>query len=274
MSAVGLGAMPMSLEGRPDEAQSIRTIHAALDAGVTLIDTADSYCINRAETGHNERLIAKALRSWSGDRDSILVATKGGHYRPGDGSWLVDGRPGYVRQACEGSLSALGVEAIDLYQYHRPDPKVPWAESVGVLQDLKDEGKIRMAGVSNANEARIDEAMSVAEIVSVQNELSPAFRTSEGELARCEARALAFLAWSPLGGIAGAPDLGRKHPAFAAVAGERGVSPHQVTLAWLLAKSPVCIPIPGSSRPETILDSLAAADLELTDEELALLEAA
>lgn len=264
----------MSLEGRPDEARSIRTIHAALDAGVTLIDTADAYCINRAETGHNERLIAKALRTWSGDRDSVMVATKGGHYRPGDGSWLIDGRPEYVRQACDASLKALEVDVIDLYQYHRPDPNVPWAESVGVLEDLKREGKIRLAGVSNASEERIDEALSVAEVVSVQNELSPAFRSSEEELRHCEDKGLAFLAWSPLGGIAGAPGLASKHPEFAAVGEARGVSPHQVTLAWLLAKSPVCIPIPGSSRPETILDSIAAADLVLTEEELARLDRA
>jgi aryl-alcohol dehydrogenase-like predicted oxidoreductase len=274
VSAIGLGAMPMSLEGRPPEKRSIATIHAALDAGVTLIDTANSYCISTSETGHNERLVAKALRSWSGDIDSVLVATKGGHYRPGDGSWQVDGRPESVKKACEGSLRDLGRDVIDLYQYHRPDPEVPWAESVGALKELKDEGKIKMAGVSNADEEQIAEAQAIAGIVSVQNELSPDYRASEGELELAAAKGLAFLAWSPFGGISRAPQLAEKHPMLAEVAKEHGVSPHQVVLAWMLAKSPNLVPIPGASRPETILDSLKAASLKLDPDELARLDGA
>ena len=272
VSAIGLGGMPMSIEGRPGEGQSIRTIHAALDAGVTLLDTADSYHLHAGEVGHNERLIARALREWPGDSDSVLVATKGGHLRPGDGSWTVDGSPEHLRAACEASLRALGVETIGLYQFHRPDPRVPYAESVGTLAELQREGKIRMAGISNATVAQIDEARGIVDIVSVQNEFSPAFRSSAGELEHCHRLGLAFLPWSPLGGISSAGDLGDAHRAFAGVAAEHGVSPQRVALAWELAQAPEVIPIPGSTRPETILDSLAAVDLELDDAELAQLD--
>ena len=160
MSQIGLGAMQLSIDGRPDHEQGVATIHAALDAGVTLIDTADAYCLNDTETGHNERLVAEALRSWGGDTSDVLVATKGGHIRPG-GRWEVDGSPEHLRSACDASLAALGVEAIGLYQFHRPDPSVPYVESVGALRDLLDAGKIRMAGISNANPDQIREAQEV-----------------------------------------------------------------------------------------------------------------
>src|SRR3954451_7885073 len=143
--AIGLGAMPMSIEGRPDEDRSIRTIHAALDAGVTLIDTADAYHIGADDVGHNESLIARALATYGGDTSGVVVATKGGHLRPGDGSWTVNGSPAYLQQACGEALKRLGVDTIGLYQYHRPDPKVPYAEALGALRDLLDAGKIRMA---------------------------------------------------------------------------------------------------------------------------------
>ncbi len=203
VSAIGLGEMPLSIEGRPDRAQALATIHASLDAGVTLIDTADAYALGVHEHGHGEELVAEALATYGGRTDDVLVATKGGHRRPGDGTWTVHGDPAYVKQACEASLKALGVEAIGLYQYHRPDPKVPWADSVGALADLLDEGKIIMAGVSNATVARIDEAQRVlgGRLVSVQNEFSPRFRSSEEELEHCEKIGIAFLPWSPLGGI-------------------------------------------------------------------------
>jgi aryl-alcohol dehydrogenase-like predicted oxidoreductase len=271
VSCLGLGAMPMSLEGRPDESQSIRTIHAALDAGVTLIDTADAYCINGDETGHNERLIAKALSTWAGGAD-VLVATKGGHYRPGDGSWQVNGRPEYLKQACIASLKALGVESIGLYQYHRPDPEVPYAESIGALKELQEEGKIQLAGVSNASNDQIEEARSIVDLASVQNEFSPKSRAARAELDHCADAGIAFLPWSPLGGMGDASELGEAHDEFADVAQERGVSPHQVALAWQLALGEHVIPIPGASRPETILDSLGAADLQLSNEELARLD--
>ena len=273
VSAIGLGEMPMSLAGRPDEAQSIRTIHAALDAGVTLIDTADAYCIDETEVGHGERLVAKALAAWPGDRDRVVVATKGGHTREG-GEWNLDGRPEYLRQACEASLRALGVEAIGLYQFHRPDPKVPFAESVGTMAELKDAGKVRLVGLSNVSVDQIRQARQLVQVASVQNEFSPRFRRSEGELAFCAAEGIAFLPWSPLGGIGRGRELGGRHRAFGEVAEAHGVSAQQVALAWQLAKAPAVIPIPGSSRPETITDSAAAAGLRLSDDELARLDRA
>ncbi len=275
VSAIGLGGMPMSIEGRPGEDRSIATIHAALDAGVTFIDTADAYHMRAGETGHNERLIAKALASYSGDTTDVLVATKGGHVRPGDGSWQVDGSPAHIKDAAEASLKALGVDAIGLYQFHRPDPKVPYAESIGALKDLLDEGKIRLAGISNATVEQIDIARQVlgaAKLASVQNQFSPAFRSSEDELRYCAELGVAFLPWSPLGGIARADQLGSRHAAFQQVADAHGVSPQQVTLAWMLAKAPVVIPIPGASRPASITDSAQAADLSLTPAEFKTLD--
>ncbi len=271
VSAIGLGGMPMSIEGRPDEARSIATIHAALEAGVTLIDTADAYHLHADDVGHNEELIARALRTWGGDTSDVLVATKGGHLRPGDGSWTQDGRPEYLKEAVKASARRLGVEAIGLYQFHRPDPRVPYADSVGAIRDLLDEGVIELAGISNASVAQIDEANEVlgGRLVSVQNQFSPAFRSSLGELEHCAALGIAFLPWSPLGGIARAGAVGERHDAFQRVADAHGVSPQQVALAWELALAPVVIPIPGASRPESIRDSVRAVELELTADELA-----
>jgi aryl-alcohol dehydrogenase-like predicted oxidoreductase len=271
VSAIGLGGMPMSIEGRPDEERSIRTIHAALDAGLTLIDTADAYHLQAGETGHNERLIAKALASYGGDTSAVLVATKGGHIRPGDGSWTLDGSPAHLREAAEASLKALGVDSIGLYQFHRPDPKVPYEESVGAVKELLDTGKIRLAGISNASVEQIDIARRIlgeGNLASVQNQFSPSFRSSEPELRHCAAHGIAFLPFSPLGGISRAGQLGQRHGAFQEVATARGVSPQQVALAWMLAKAPVVIPIPGASRPESVIDSAAAADLVLSGAEL------
>jgi aryl-alcohol dehydrogenase-like predicted oxidoreductase len=268
--------MPMSIEGRPDEGRSIATIHAALDAGVTLIDTADAYHLKAGETGHNERLIAKALATYGGDTSDVLVATKGGHIRPGDGSWTVDGSPEHLRQAAEASLKALGVEAIGLYQFHRPDPKVPYAESVGAIRELLDAGKIRLAGISNTTIEQIDIARRIlgeGNLASVQNQFSPAFRSSEPELRHAAELGIAFLPFSPLGGSGRAGQLGTRHTAFQEVADAHGVSPQQVALAWMLALAPVVIPIPGASRPESVTDSAKAADLVLTDAEVSRLSA-
>ncbi len=275
VSAVGLGEMPLSIEGRPDRERAIRTIHASLDAGVTLIDTADAYALNLDEHGHGERLVAEALASYGGDSSDVLVATKGGHRRPGDGSWTVHGQPEYLRQACDASLRTLGVEAIGLYQFHRPDPSVPYADSVGVLAELLDAGKIAMAGISNATVAQIDEAQRVLDdrLVSVQNEFSPVFRSSEDELAHCERLGVAFLAWSPLGGIGQADRIEHDHPAFAEVGQAHGLSAPQTVLAWMLAKGDRVIPIPGSSRPETATASAAVNSVELSDDEVARLDA-
>jgi aryl-alcohol dehydrogenase-like predicted oxidoreductase len=262
---IGLGEMPLSLKGRPDEDRAIRTIHAALDAGVNLIDTADAYAYDEHDVGHGERLIAKALR---GRRDGVIVATKGGHTRRGQ-SWEVDGRPEHIRAACEASLRALETDRIDLYQYHRPDPRVPYAESIGAFKQLQDEGKVRWVGVSNANVEQLSQALTIVGLVSVQNQLALNYTSpiAKGELAFSTERGLAFLPWSPLGGIGRAGGTERV-AAVTAAAEAHGVSPQRVALAWLLALSPAVIPIPGSSRPETIADSAAAAELQLSDNEV------
>jgi aryl-alcohol dehydrogenase-like predicted oxidoreductase len=274
VSAIGLGGMPLSIQGRPDRERAVATIHAALDAGITLIDTADAYSLTHNDFGHNEVLIAEAVDSYGGDTSGVLVATKGGHTRNADGSWGLNGTPAYLKQACEASLKNLGAEAIGLYQFHRPDPDVPTSESVGAIRDLLDAGKIRYAGVSNFDPAQIREAQEIlgGRLASVQNEFSPAFRSSEPELELCAELGIAFLPWSPLGGIGKAGDLGSKFAAFAEVGQQRGVSPQQVCLAWMLAKAPVVIPIPGSSRPASIQDSAQAVDLRLSAEEIAKLD--
>ena len=276
VSAIGLGGMPMSIEGRPDEARSVATIHAALDLGVTFFDTADAYHLTATDVGHNESLLAQAIASWGGDTSSVLVATKGGHLRPGDGSWTVNGRPEYLKQAAEASLKRLGGEAIGLYQFHRPDPEVPYADSVGAIRDLLDAGTIRQAGISNANPEQIRLAQEIlgGRLVAVQNQFSPAFRSSEPELELCDDLGIAFLPWSPLGGITSAGALGDRFAAFGRVAADRGITPQVVCLAWEMAKSPRVIPIPGASRPESITNSVQAAELTLTADELSTLDAA
>jgi aryl-alcohol dehydrogenase-like predicted oxidoreductase len=223
--------------------------------------------------GHNESLIAKALRSWGGNTADVMVSTKGGHLRPGDGTWYVDGRPEYIKRAAEASLARLGGDAIDLYHHHRPDPAVPYGDSIGAIRDLLDAGTIRLAGISNATPAQIREASEIlgGRLASVQNQYSPAFRSSQAELDLCTELGIAFLSWSPLGGIKSAADLGTRFAPFQQVADAHGVSPQVVTLAWHLAASPRVIPIPGASRPESIRDSARAADLTLSAEELTIL---
>ncbi|MCW2534789.1 MAG: putative aryl-alcohol dehydrogenase [Modestobacter sp.] len=276
VGAVGLGAMPLSSkEDRPSPDEAVAVVHAALDAGVTLIDTADAYAHTEAEFGHNESIVARALASWSGDTSTVLVATKGGHTRRG-ADWELDGTAAYLRRACEASLRRLGVDAIGLYQFHRPDPATPWEESMGALRQLADDGLIRMAGISNADVGQIDAARAIVgdALVSVQNEFSPSFRSSAGELAHCARHGLAFLPWSPFGGISAAKSLDATAAEFAAVAEELGVSVYRVTVAWHLAQADVVLPIPGASRPESIVDSAAGADLQLTPDQLARLDAA
>lgn len=278
VSAVGLGAMPLSIEHRPDEARALATVHAALDAGVTFIDTADSYHWHADEVGHNELLIARALARYGGDTSDVLIGTKGGRGRPGDGSWTVTGTPAHLKRAAEASAKRLGVDAIGLYQLHKPDPAVPWAESVGALRELLDAGTVRAAGISNVTVGQIREARQILGdgLVSVQNQYSPAVRDSEAELELSADLGLAFLPWSPLGGISRSSLDGPSGPssigtAFHRVAAEHGVSPQQVALAWLLSRSPAVIPVPGASRPASISDSARAAELVLSAGELELL---
>jgi aryl-alcohol dehydrogenase-like predicted oxidoreductase len=274
VGAIGLGGMPMSVRERNDESLALRTIHTALDAGVTLIDTADAYSVDEETFGHNEELISRALQKYGNGADDVLVATKGGHTRRGT-EWHLDGRPEYLREACVGSLRRLGVEVIGVYQHHRPDPKVDYAETMGGLKELLDEGLVASVGISNANPDQIRLALEILGdgLVSVQNEFSPRFRSSQPELDLCTELGIAFLPWSPLGGMSRADELGDRFTAFAEVSARYGVSPQQVALAWELAKSPVVIPIPGASRVESVTDSVAAADLELDAADIALLDA-
>jgi aryl-alcohol dehydrogenase-like predicted oxidoreductase len=266
--------MHLSIQDRPPEAQGIRVIHAALDAGVTLIDTADVYCLDHRDIGHNERLVARALESWQGDRDQVIVATKGGVTRPA-GRWETDGRPEHLRAACERSLEALGVDRIDLYQLHAPDPKVPLTESVGALAELQKAGKIRWIGLSNVSVAQIREAETVARVTSVQNRLNPFFREAlaEGVVAYCGERGMGFLAYSPTGG----GRLNHKlpaHPILQPMAARLGVTPHALVLAWVLSRSETTIVIPSARTVEHALDSIGAADLHLNEADLAAITAA
>ncbi|MEL4358735.1 MULTISPECIES: aldo/keto reductase [unclassified Luteococcus] len=277
VSAIGMGCMPLSMarDPQPSEEQAVATVHAALDAGITFFDTADIYAPSWDQMGHNECVVAKALRGVSG-REKLVVATKGGITR-GDGeTWGRDGSKEYLRKALEASLRALEVDCIDLYQWHRPDRWKVYGEVVQHFADFQQEGLIKAVGISNANVEEIEVAQQVlgeGGLVSVQNEFSPKFRCSADELTHCDQHGIAFLPWSPLGGCAGgATEVGQRYQAFGDVAREHGVSPQQVVLAWELAKSQHVIPIPGASRPESITDSAKAAELELTDEEMARLD--
>ena len=277
IGAIGLGLMTFDQSGSQPREQLAETVRAALDAGVTLFDTADAYGPGEEKgaeaQGANERLIASLLDEL-GVRDQVLLATKGGHVRTAGGDWDTDSSEAHLKEAVDSSLRRLGVEQIALWQHHRPDPNVPYDEVIGTLKEIADSGKVRMIGLSNADPDQILAAHTVLgdALVSVQNQFSPAFRGSRPEIDVCDQLGLAFLPWSPLGGLSDAKQLADKHPAFADVAAERGVSPQQVALAWELAQSPVVIPIPGAKRPESIRDSAAAAELELSAEELARLD--
>ncbi|KAJ1684135.1 hypothetical protein LUZ63_020704 [Rhynchospora breviuscula] len=273
VGAIGLGLMTFDQDGAAPREQLKATITAALDAGVTLFDTADAYGhgdLGGDAMGANERLVAGLLDEL-GVRDRVLLATKGGHVRTEGGGWDTDSTPEHLREAVVGSLQRLGVDQIALWQHHRPDPDVPYDEVIGTLKEIHDSGKVARVGLSNADPDQIRAAHAVLgdALASVQNQFSPAFRSSAPEIEVCEELGLAFLPWSPLGGLNSAKGLGEEHPAFAEVASERGVSPQQVALAWELAQSPCVIPIPGAKRPESVTDSAAAADLQLTPAEVA-----
>jgi aryl-alcohol dehydrogenase-like predicted oxidoreductase len=267
VGAIGLGLMTFDQSGTQPREQLAETVRAAVDAGVTLFDTADAY-------GPGDELGADAQGA-NEQRDQVVLATKGGHVRTDGGGWATDSRPEHLHAAVDASLKRLGVDQIALWQHHRPDPDVDYAEVIGTLGEIAASGKVRMVGLSNADPQQIraaHEALGGA-LVSVQNQFSPAFRSSRPEIDVCEELGLAFLPWSPLGGLSDAKALADKHPAFQEVADARGVSAQQVALAWELAQSPVVLPIPGAKRPQSVRDSAAAADLQLTDDELARLDA-
>lgn len=278
---IGLGAMPFSMGAnvKPPRQQAIETVHAALASGVELIDTADIYAPSWNEMGHNELIVAEALRSYADDKSGVVVATKGGITRGEGESWGRNGSADYLRGAIERSLGNLGVDQIDLYYWHRPDRTIRYSETVEALASFKQEGLIREIGLSNANVEELELARQVlgdGGLAAVQNEFSPKFHhTSKAELDWCAANQVAFLPWSPLGGT-GAPaaTVGEKYPILAEVAGAYGVSPQQVTLAWELSLGQHVIPIPGASRPGSIQDSAQATQLRLTPDEISLLSKA
>lgn len=268
VSVVGYGGMHLSLTERPPESESVRVIQASLDAGMTLIDTADAYCLDASDTGHNERLIARALREWPGPRENILVATKGGIIRIG-GRWDRDGSPAHLRSACEASLKSLGVERIALYQLHAPDPAVPFEESVATLADLQRAGKVRWIGLSNVSVEEIRRAQQIVPIASVQNRLNPFFREAlgGGVVEYCGAHGIAFLAYSPTGG----GRLTRKlpeHPVLADIGRRLGVTTHAVCLAWVLAQGRTVATIPSARKLSHTLDSASAGSLMLSGADL------
>lgn len=263
--AVGFGGMPLSIQGRPPEEQGRAVLHAAIDAGMTLIDTADVYCMDDSDIGHNERLIASALAE-RGDRDSIRVATKAGLRRP-RGAWTNDGTPQHIREACELSLRALQTERIWLYQFHAPDPKVPFEKSIEAFASLHRDGKFEHFGLSNVSVAQIEQASRILPVKSVQNRLNPYFRESIGVAKACAERKITFLAYSPVGG----GRLAKKLPMFKVlqdIARAHETSVHAVTIAWVRAQADSVVPIPAARKVEHAVDSAGAAALVLTPDEL------
>ena len=265
VNRLGYGAMRLTgpgIWGEPrDPEEARRVLRRAVELDVNFIDTADSY-----GPEVSERLIAETLRPYPA---GLVIATKGGLLRDGPDAWRPDGRPSHLRQALEGSLKRLGLERIDLYQFHRPDPKVPYQESVGELVRLKEEGKIRHIGVSNVNEEQLDLALALTEIVSVQNRYNVLDRASEGVLNRCEQLGMAFLPWYPLG----AAQLTATGNRLATLASERGATPGQLALAWLLGRSRVMLPIPGTSSVAHLEENIAAAAMKLSHDDVELLAA-
>lgn len=266
--------MGLSTDPDRDDERSIAVLHGALDAGVTLLDTADAYCLDDEETGHNERLIARALSTWAGDRSRIIVATKGGMTRP-DGRWEPDGRGKHLRAACERSRVALGVDRIALYQLHAPDPRTPLSTSVRALAALQRDGLIERIGLSNVSVGQIEEARRLANISAIQVELSLWQDASilSGVVAYCIAHRLQLLAYRPLGGRR---QLARAsaHPVLNEIAAAHNVSPFDVALAWLTGLSDLIVPLPGVTRVETAVASARAQRFVLPDAHRDMLDAA
>ncbi len=233
MKPIGIGCMRLSTERDRDDARGVEVLHAALDAGVTFLDTADAYCLDDSEAGHNERLISRALSTWSGDRSRLVIATKGGLTRP-NGQWVPDGRARHLRESCERSLKALGVECIDLYQLHAPDPRVPLSTSVRALAALKDEGLVARLGLCNVNVGQIEEARHIADISAVQVELSVWHDENvlNGVVQYCITHDIQLIAYRPLGGARRVRQL-RHETVLREVAERHGATPAEIALAWL-----------------------------------------
>ena len=263
---LGFGAMRITgpgILGPPsDHDGALAVLRRALELGVNLIDTADSYGPHVSE-----ELIAEALYPYPQD---LLIATKGGLTRTGPGPWPPDGSPEHLREACEGSLRRLRLDTIELYQQHRPDPKVPYERSIAALKELQDEGKIRHIGVSNVSVDQLETAREIVEVVSVQNRFNLSDRHSQDVLERCEERGIAFFPWAPIA----MGELAEAGGPLDRIASEHDATPGQVALAWLLARSAAIVPIPGTSSVEHLEENLEAAKVQLTADELAELEGA
>jgi pyridoxine 4-dehydrogenase len=262
VNRLGFGAMRITgrgIWGPPaDHDEAVRVLRRAVELGVDFIDTADSY-----GPKVSEELIAEALAPYP---EGLAIATKGGFLRPGPNNWRPDGRPEHLREACEGSLARLRLEQIPVYQLHRVDPKVPLEDSVGELVALRDEGKIRHIGLSNVDPEQIERASALTPIVSVQNRYNPSDRASDAVVELAEAQGFAFIPWAPVGGYQPGEGEG-----LTAVAKRRGVSPVQVAIAWQLARSPQMVPIPGTSSVAHLEENVAAAAIDLSDDDLATL---
>ena len=262
VARLGFGAMRVTGPGiwgpPPDHDVAIAVLRRAVELGVTFIDTADAY-----GPDVSEELIAEALHPYP---DDVVIATKGGLVRPGPGKWDADGRPEHLRAACEGSLRRLRLEQIPVYQLHRPDPVVPFADSVGTLAELQREGKVRHVALSNVTVDELAEARAITPIVSVQNRFNSTDRSSDAVLDVCERDGIAFIPWAPVGGHR--PGHG---DGLDAVAARHDATPVQVALAWLLARSPVMVPIPGTGSVAHLDENVAAAGIQLTADDLALL---
>jgi aryl-alcohol dehydrogenase-like predicted oxidoreductase len=268
VGAIGLGGASWSLADVVDVAGAEATIAAALDAGVTYIDTAAAYT-TADEGAHNEKLIAGTLRRLG--RTDVLVGTKGGHYRTGN-TWPIDGRPESIRRDCEASLAALGVDALPLYFLHWPDPEVDFATSMGTLEELRQEGKIVRTGASNVTAEQLAVAMKITPLAAIQNNFSPFNLADRDLIAECEQLGITYVVYSPLGGPNRPRPLAEQLPGATARAAELGVSIQRLVLAWELSLSSAVLPVAGSTRPASIIDSAAASDLTLDDETLAVLE--
>ena len=267
VNAIGLGAMPLSIAGRPDEAQAYAVIAAFVEAGGNFIDTANVYCLDDTDLGHNERLIDRALRQ-IGKRDEAVIATKGGCRRP-RGAWTMDGSPEWLRSSCEKSLKDLNTEAITLYQLHAVDPRVDLRVSLEALINLKEEGKILHIGLSNIGPEHLEMALAYTPIASVQNRCNPFFKEDlkNGLIEICRQRGIAYLPHSPVGGHHGHRRLPRD-PLFQRLSIKYEASPYRIALAWLLHKGEHIIPITGASKVSSVLDSAGAVDITLAQEDI------
>ena len=270
VAPIGLGGMPLSIQNRPDERAALAVIEAFVAGGGDHIDTASSYCLDDNDFGHNERLIAKALRNVG--RTDVVVATKGGLTRP-NGRWEVDCSPQWLRHCCEQSVETLGAP-IPLYYLHTVDPAVPLEESLGELVRLREEGKIRAIGLSNVNARHLDDALRLTPIAAVQNRCNVLDTRDfdSGLVERCRERGVAYVPYSPVGGHSGHRRLDQ-YPALARVAAKHGTTPYVIALAWLLAQGPHIVPIPGASKVTSITSSLTAPRVQLDAEDLAALAA-